>query len=330
MKEEEIRPQKLFDRYLELCEKDIKKFFNQASLNRITCPGCGSENYEFAFQKMGFDYDNCLDCETLFVNPRPEAEAFFDYYHDSPSVRFWATHFYRETEKARRKAIIQPKAEMINKLMVKFISNKPLACIADIGAGYGVFCEEIKKLVDPQIPIIAIEPANSLGKVCQEKGLTLIPKFIEDMDEDDLPKGGTRVATCFELLEHIHDPELFLNKVNGILGDGGILFLTTLNGLGFDVQILWQNSKSIHPPHHINFFNPKSVHNLFERTGFEILDISTPGKLDVDIASKQIEFVSDRYIQKILRADEEIKDKFQLFLQEAKMSSHMLLVVKVK
>ena len=46
--------------------------------------------------------------------------------------------------------------------------------------------------------------------------------------------------------------------------------LTTLNGLGFDIQMLGKNSNSIYPPYHINFFNPKSIEFLLKKIGFKI------------------------------------------------------------
>ena len=59
--------------------------------------------------------------------------------------------------------------------------------------------------------------------------------------------------------------------------------MTTLNGRGFDILLLWNKSKSIAPPLHLNFFNPGSIRILLEKIGFQILEISTPGKLDWDI-----------------------------------------------
>lgn len=332
MKEEDIRPEKLFNQYLSLAEKDVETYFRNTPLFNVTCPACGSQSSKFRFRKMGFDYETCLDCETLFVNPRPIAEAFDDYYTDSPSVRFWATNFYRETEANRRKHVIQPKAAMVKSIIGKYITeSRNQSCILDIGAGYGIFSEEFQKLLPKSIQVVAVEPATALQEVCIEKDIQVIPKFLDDIKEVDLPFGRENViaAISFELMEHLHNPDSFIEKCRGVLNDEGILILTTLNWNGFDIQVLQEKSNSIHPPHHINFFTPESISILLKRHGFEVLEVSTPGKLDVDIAKKQISDIENPFICRILNGNDIVKSKFQTFLQESCLSSHMMIVARV-
>jgi len=314
LKEEDIRPEKLFNQYLLLAEQDVETYFRYAPLHNRLCPACKSQNSEFRFRKVGFDYEICTDCKTLFTNPRPVAEAFNEYYTDSPSVRFWATNFYRETESKRRKHIIKPKAAMVKSIINKYIiESKNQSCILDIGAGYGIFCEELQKLVPASVQVVAVEPATALQEVCREKGIPVIPI----------------AAISFELLEHLHDPDSFIENCRGVLGEGGILILTTLNWNGFDLQVLQDKSNSIHPPHHINFFTTESIQILLKRHGFDVLEVSTPGKLDVDIASKQISEITDPFIREILGGNDMVKSKFQTFLQESKLSSHMMIIAKL-
>lgn len=58
--------------------------------------------------------------------------------------------------------------------------------------------------------------------------------------------------------------------------------------MGFDILLLWEKSKSITPPHHLNFFNPTSVRLLMERIGFIVTEISTHSKLNWDIVEGMI------------------------------------------
>ena len=109
------------------------------------------------------------------------------------------------------------------------------------------------------------------------------------------------------------------------------MIFTTLNGKGFDIQVLWENSKSVYPPHHLNFFNPDSVGILLGKCGFEVLEITTPGRLDVDIVSNDLEHVNDRFIKTFLgSAGEREKDDLQKFLQKNNLSSHMMIVARKK
>ena len=50
MKEEEIRPQDLFDKLLELINKDIDTYFSKASYFYVNCPACNDKG-KFLFHK---------------------------------------------------------------------------------------------------------------------------------------------------------------------------------------------------------------------------------------------------------------------------------------
>jgi 2-polyprenyl-3-methyl-5-hydroxy-6-metoxy-1,4-benzoquinol methylase len=329
MKEEDIRPDALFLQYLSLAQQDAITYFKNKPYYRIACPACGSERSIFEFRKIGFDYEECELCKTLFVNPRPHSDAFSEFYFDSPSVRFWATNFYKETENSRRIRLIQPKALLVKDYIDKYYNQgTDESCIIDIGAGYGVFCEELHKILNKEISVIAIEPAQSLQKICREKGIITIPKFFEDLTADDLKGKKIVAATSFELLEHLHDPACFIEHCDRLLGQGSLLIMTTLNWQGFDLQVLREKSNSIFPPAHINFFTPSSLTTLLERHGFEICKLSTPGKLDVDIVTKQLDFIKDPFIRTIVSSDETVKKQFQIFLQKSNLSSHMMVVAR--
>ena len=328
MKEEEIRPEALFNNYLALAEKDIQTYFLSSPLHYIPCPACGEIQCIFQFRKMGFDYEECSRCGTLFVNPRPDESAFVRYYTDSPSVRFWADHFYKDTEEARREKLIRPKAERVGRLLEKYLCSPENPTIIDIGAGYGVFCEELKKILADKYSVIGIEPAASLQQICKQKNIPLIPKFLEDVVPQDFDDYNIVAATSFELLEHLYDPHRFIETVSHLLHSDSLLILTTLSWAGFDLQMLREESKSIHPPHHINFFTPLSLSHMLENAGFSICEITTPGELDVDIVAKQLGDINDPFIKKIVSGDETIKKQFQTFLQKTNMSSHMMVVAR--
>lgn len=322
MKENEIRPQDIFDEYLRLTQQDVHTYFYGAAYSNIACPGCGSIG-EFAFRKGGFDYEECPECLTLYVNPRPGKIAFDSYYTDSPSTRFWATTFYKETETARREKLWKPKARLIKEKMEQFLKAE---IIIDIGGGYGTFAEEIRKIVDADV--LVIEPSMHLAKVCREKGLNVFEKFLEEVTPDMIPK-KSKCYVSFELFEHLYDAEAFLGTVYSNMDKNDLFIFTTLSSMGVDIQVLWENSKSVSPPHHLNFFNPKSIQSLLGRVGFITLEVTTPGKLDVNIMENNIGMIQDRFWTNYLKkATEQEKERMQEFVANNLLSSHMMVVCK--
>lgn len=323
MKEEEIRPKKIFEEYLQLAEEDTERYFAKAPRTRIVCPACGGGS-DFAFNKHGFAYEVCPACGTLFVNPRPAAEAFSRYYTESPSSKYWATTFYKETAEARREKLWKPKARMIGDVLKRYGTSEH--SIIDIGGGYGLFAEEMQ--IFSEKPLTVIEPGPFLAQVCRGKSLNVIEKFLEKVEASDLPEGG-KAFVSFELFEHLHDPSAFLFHLKELMHSGDLFIFTTLSGAGVDIQVLWENSKSVSPPHHLNFLNPKSVGTLLGRLGLEMLEVSTPGKLDIDILKNNQPYIKDRFWLTFMQlASEQTQAKWQELIASSGWSSHMMVVCR--
>ena len=321
MKESEIRPKNIFDEFLRLAKLDTETYFANSNRVKIMCPACGAVG-KHSFQKDNFDYSECPKCQTLYVNPRPDAEAFYNFYTNSPSSKFWATTFYLETAEVRREKIWKPKANMIKEIIDKQdIENFQ---IIDIGGGYGIFAEEMQKITDQDV--IIIEPAPHLAEVCRNKGFKVVEKFLEDVSVIDMSE-KPKCFVSFELFEHLYSPEVFLTNLNKLMKPNELFVFTTLSGTGLDIQVLWENSPSVSPPHHLNFFNPYSVKILLEKTGYHCIDVTTPGKLDIDILVNNKENVKDRFWKTFLKtADESQKQNWQDTITKTGWSSHMMVV----
>jgi SAM-dependent methyltransferase len=321
--EEEIRPEKIFNEYLSLTAIDTITFFENAKSVEISCPACDSNQGHQWVRKSLFTYKICSSCKTIYVSPRPVIESFNAYYTDSPSTKFWATTFYKVTESARREKLWKPKAEMIKKRIQHYGDGAPFQFIIDIGGGYGVFDEEIKAIMN--IDAIVIEPSVHLAEICRNKGLKVVEKFMEDIIDGDLPE-GRKCYVSFELFEHLHDPAKFLKVVYDNMNTGDVFIFTTLSGMGIDIQLLGEHAKALSPPHHLNFFNPKSVSTLLEKNGFEVLEAITPGKLDIDILVKNKQFLQDNFWKNVLDYQNESElASLQEFIASSGLSSHMMI-----
>lgn len=325
MKEEDIRKRDVFDRYLEMVKKDITAFFhNHSGFIQIPCPACGGREHILQFNKEGFDYVLCDVCDTLFVNPRPPFKLLANFYTQSPSTQFWINEFFKPVAEARRIKMFRPRAEYVAQ---KFGSD-PEWVVGDIGAGFGLFLEELSK-IRPSAKMVAIEPSKEMSEICKLKGFEVLPCALENVNGWD---EKFDLLTSFELFEHLYDPAMFLRKARELLRAGGRLLLTTLSGGGFDIQVLWDKSKSVSPPHHLNFFNPRSIKILLEKCGFVVEEISTPGKLDWDIVEGMIRndgIDAGRFWNLLSKeGTETTKEEFQEWISRNNFSSHMRVLAK--
>lgn len=324
MKEAEIRPRALFDEFLAIAKRDIDIFFSdRRGFVKVGCPACAANRSEESFVKDGFSYQMCADCGSLFVSPRPTQVMIDCFYRDSETSRFWAERFFPETAPARRVQIFRPRAQMLQDLIQRFGVPAPRVLVG-VGAGYGIFLEEVRALgiVDETV---AIEPSRDLARTCAARGFRTIDKPVEQVGPQEC---RAAIATSFEMLEHLFAPEDFLRAVRGILMPGGLLVFTTLTVSGWDMQVLWERSKSISPPHHINLLTTEGLARLVERLGFRLEEIATPCRLDVDIVQNTLidepSTTLPRFAAYLLRhRDPEEWADFQAFLQRHALSSHV-------
>lgn len=321
MKETEIRPKELLQKYLELSVVDIATYFISSKREFLPCPACDNHGFQLAFEKSGFGYTVCRSCRTLYLNPRPSLEEFSHFYRESPSARYWANEFFPAVAEIRREKLFKPKVMELARLCQN--ENFKPVVVADIGAGFGLFLEEWRNLF-PDTRTIAIEPNPEMADLCRDKKLEVLECLAEQAsslyDHVDL-------VVALEVIEHVHNPLLFCNSLNYLLRAGGRLLLTGLCVDGFDIQVLWEHAKSISPPHHINFMSVFGFEKLLTRAGFSNIRIFTPGKLDVDIVKNILSEKPDilagqRFIKNLLERSEETLKDFQIFLSDHQLSSH--------
>tara|TARA_B100000029_G_C17598862_1_gene965106 strand:+ start:512 stop:1489 length:978 start_codon:yes stop_codon:yes gene_type:complete len=324
MKESDIRNNKILKRYQALVDKDIKKFFNQKkNFKNVNYRSWGCREVKKIFKKKNFTYFQCNNTKTIFANPRPKPEVLEKFYSNTKSSQYWVEKFFLPKLKARKDKIVKPQVDFFSKNFKSYKKKNVL----DIGSGLGLFLLELKKKW-PEAKLFALEPSASMAKECRLNNISVYENTIEKIKINK----KFDVITCFELFEHLYDPKLFLQKVYNLLNKNGVFYFTTLNGMGFDIQMLRENSNSIYPPYHINFFNPKSIELLLKKIGFNIIFVDTPGKLDLSIVENNMNLLEEDkriFFEKFIKNEnKQYKEKFQKYLQENKLSSHMRVAVK--
>lgn len=325
MKETDIRKREVHNRYLELVQIDSEKIFSdKSSFVDVDYAAWGLSKPVFEFEKGGFTYVRCPETDTLFVSPRPTYQHLMEIYRDSPSTKFWIEEFFLPVVDVRREKIFKPRAEYVSG---KFPELR-MGCIADVGSGFGLFLDELKKMWSDS-DLVAIEPSCDMAQICSDKGLRVIESLLENVDPT---QNSFDLMTAFELFEHLHDPKIFLEKIYQLLKPGGYLFLSTLNGLGFDIQLLWEKSKSVTPPHHLNFFNPTSLSSLLDSVGFEVVEVLTPGELDWDIIEGcylHEQASPGRFFKTVSKYGTDVaKKELQDWIRKHKFSSHMRVIAR--
>ena len=326
--EEEIRPKRFDSEKKAALQRDLDWLTARVSgFVFVDCPACGSAEHTTAYHKYGFRFVQCSACRTAYMNPRASQKTMAEFYGNSSLYQFWNSHIFPATREIRKEKIFRPRVRRILDLCDKFGVRKNV--LIDVGAANGSFCEEA---IDSNSfsRVIAVEPSHALAETCRQLGIETMEIPIEHCDGFEI---GADVVTSFETIEHVFSPADFIAKCRQLLAPGGILVLTCPNYEGFDIQVLGVSSDSL-DAEHVNLLNPASLTILMERQGFDVIECSTPGELDVELVHEKLmagEFdASDNAFLRCLLKDRyaELRRPFQEFLIRNRLSSHMFMVAR--
>lgn len=317
----DFKPSELLHKYVELTEKDVASFLiEEQTLEEVSCPGCAGKEAALAFEKFGLRYVECLSCHTLYISPRPSDAVLNRYYSQSPARRFWHEEILKATLKKRQEKIVKPRFEWIAESVGEYLPGAEH--FVDINTDQYGYIEELartdlfkrKTLINP---FVKLEEAQLSVNI----ELMSLPWWDVQLSNQ------VDVISMFEVADRTSDVNALLAKVSRMLKKGGLCFVTAILISGFDLQILWSKAENLYPPDRLNVFSVEGLQTLFERHGFEALEFSTPGILDVEIVVNAVrrdqEIELPRFIRYLLEArGEETKLSFQEFLQAALLSSY--------
>jgi len=286
-----------------------------ASFPFVPCPACGeAERSHFAFAKERFLFHTCDLCGSLYASPRPSQAQLAEFYETLEG--FGA--FYAASEDSRLEAIVKPRA---HRIVQEAMRHEVRGTFCDIGCGPGHLLAEVARLKWFEGGF-GIEPSGKTADEARLRGFAVAPYGIE---QGKLVMEAS-FATAFEVLEHVFSPLDFIESARKLLVPGGILMLTTLTCDGWDIGELRGHHPSVCPPLHLNLLSMQGLRDLVARAGLELLEMSTPGRLDADILRNALAADPDapvsRFARRLSSAPQETLDAFQDFLRAHRMSSH--------
>ncbi|MBN2139841.1 MAG: class I SAM-dependent methyltransferase [Desulfovibrionaceae bacterium] len=323
LSEDEIRPKDLKAGQMAAFLRDVDRLLSQSeAFVSVSCPACKGKNAAPAFEKYGFSYSECPGCRTLFMNPRPTPEIMNSYYTNSENYRYWAEHIFPASEASRREKIHRPRLERLQEYCRRH--SAPGGTLVEVGPGFGTFAALARDsgFFDR---VLVVETTPELARHCRERGLTVIEKRVEEVG-DEIRQADALAA--FEVLEHLFEPAVFLERCGTLLRPGGLLVVSCPNGLGFDVSVLGERSSAV-DPEHVNLFNPKSLSHMLSQQGFKVLEVATPGRLDAELVRNaalegDLDLGDRPFLRRVLIDDwEDLGWPFQRFLADNGLSSHM-------
>ncbi len=295
-----VKPLEALNRYRAHCMSATQKAMESGVSRRSTSPITGATLQPFG--KVGsFEYLICPDTGSLFLGALPPASVWANLLKQIHQHRHSPGVLHAELATSRADHVYQPKVEWIQETLA------------------------LQGIRRPAVLEVGIPPSDLEELLTKSKAFSRV----ECADETALARGGNgafQVAVQLESLDRSADPVALLEATHRSLSKGGLLFATALVASGFDLQVLGTENRYLYPPDRANCFTLEGLRRLLERFGFELLEVSTPGVLDLEIVQAHLaqdpSLLLSRFERSLALSDEPTRQAFQSFLQERGLSSY--------
>jgi len=241
------------------------------------CPICQSEDHKRVMEVKNYPILKCAKCTLVFTGVEPEFDSSSIY-----TETFWHSK-KRETgyeDYFKRKESTLKKCKSRLKKISDFI-GKYHGKLLDIGCGPGFFLQAASDKGWEAFGIDVSEYAVDYAK--RELGLKHV--ICDSKIPEKWSSHTFDVITLWAVIEHLPDPLSIMKSLTPRLKNDGILCLSTGNWNSIAARYKKENWRLMTPPGHLFFFTKKTIGQLLEKAGLQIIKYRTNDEFGAGRAS---------------------------------------------
>ena len=267
--------------------------FNYDVIDVNQCPICKSPDIKVILEELTDDVANalefsahiseCQNCSHSFLARSLSDEylssAYAGYYTQKPSAvdeshfmgdaRFSSFKSFYERKYKRQGNILSvifnvPPLNFFLNRAVRFLPSDKTQKrhnLLDIGCGNGEFLYRVKDL---GFEVTGLDFDKHAVQHAQKINLNVKIGSAETIDD----KIQFDNITASHVIEHLRDPNMFLDTVYKLLNDGGYFYLATPNFNSLGRHSFGKKWRGVDFPRHLHFFNYSGLYRLLKEKGF--------------------------------------------------------------
>lgn len=227
------------------------------------CLVCNSNLFEPIYE------DTLLKCKTCgFVTANMEV--------DQELLRQTYTENYFKGEEyidyLRDREILQTNFKKRLNHIYKCIDKSKIVNTLEIGCAYGLFAEVITRELQniKYVGYDVVSEAIDYGKNNLKQNV-VCGDYLEAKVEEEISD-----LFMWDVIEHLPNPEKFIEKAAKELKTGGHIYITTGDIECFVPRFQKERWRMIHPPSHLHYFSKRTLSKLLEKHGFKVINVSYP------------------------------------------------------
>lgn len=243
-----------------------------AAAAALPCRVCGGDRARWRFAKGGRDFFSCAGCGFTWLEPLPTVDEIASHYAWTYSEGPYAVFAAAEDVRA---LIARDRLESLGAL--------PVGPCLDVGASTGAFVAAAR---DAGLDARGIELSADAVRAAQAAGRPVEQARIEDWE----PAEPLALVTAFDVIEHLLDPGVLLDRARRWLRPDGLLAMT-LPDIGSPVaRLLGRHWFFYAPNDHFHYFDRATIARLLVAHGFRVERIATAAKpLTLAYVANQVE-----------------------------------------
>ncbi len=236
-------------------------------IHQTRCMVCGSTNLKTAFKVKDhsisgafFPLVDCLDCGLRFTQNAPDAASIGPYYQSENYIS------HSNTKKGMVNQLYHTAREWMLKrkrnLIEKEVKGKK---VLDVGSGTGYFLNHLKQHGFETLGVEVDEGARQFAR--DQFHLDVRPT--EDLAEGRIV-GTFDAITLWHVLEHLHDPHTYLERIFNLLEAEGVLIIAVPNFSSLDAEHYGAEWAAYDVPRHLWHFKPETLERLLSDKGSQL------------------------------------------------------------
>lgn len=206
-----------------------------------------------------FTYYQCKQCRALFIDPVPR-----DRLND-----IYPANYYSFDEQVTGSFVFKVKDWLDQRFFKKYISTLPQAQIRvlDIGGGTGQLLGSLQKIDDRISDTVIVDLDEKAGEIARQQGHEYFCGRFEQYASDT----PFDVILMLNLIEHVDNPKVLLEKAQRLLSPEGIVIIKTPNTDSLDARLFrHSNWGGYHCPRHWVLFNESNFKSIVREAGLSI------------------------------------------------------------
>jgi 2-polyprenyl-3-methyl-5-hydroxy-6-metoxy-1,4-benzoquinol methylase len=243
-------------------------------LQFVPCGVCGSsdsvkvaegKDYEYETSPVTFQIMQCLNCQNLYLNPRPAPEELPIIY--PPTYYSYNMDEIISPLGQRLKAIVD--VRKVRSWLKHVQSSQPR--FLDVGCGDGRYLRVLHSLGVPKSDLFGIENSHKTIERLSSEGYNGVYGTVEEVAHQ-LPQNAFDLIVIIQVLEHVSDPAATIGALKNLLAPKGVLIVETPNTDSFDRWLFRKRYwGGYHIPRHWNLMKPSVIRRLVEGAGMQVV-----------------------------------------------------------